>query len=193
VPATEKSIDSARLQGFSPEQIARRRSFFDCSDDTPPNGVLFMSLPLEFPSAWQILELAGTIVSIAALILYIRDKRLVEPVILRPISVRIMNDGSYLVQANLSNEGGRKATGCSAGIEIDGNLIESMVHVPVDSPIGRIGTDWAQRPEFTLYPHRPIPVRTYVRRDPDTRVSFVLRMNQEEKDRENFSLPRPSS
>ena len=130
----------------------------------------------------------GTLVGVAALVLYVREWVRVEPRIVN-VWLRKGDDGTCRIEAYLSNEGGRKATGCTAGIEIGDNLVESLAFVPVDSPAGRIGTDWPEKTRFDMYPRRIFPVRGYIKRPKDTRISLVLRRDDQEMDRLSFSLP----
>ena len=124
-----------------------------------------------------------------ALVLYMWDRFRIEPVIVRVFVQKMHEPDTCLIQADLSNEGGRRASGCSAEIEIDRKPVERLAFVPVDSPIGRIGGDWPEQPRFTMYPRRTVPVRGYVKAPKDTRVSMVLRKEGKEKDRISFSLP----
>ena len=128
-------------------------------------------------------------VAVLALVLYVWDRFRIEPVIVRVFVRKMDEPDTYLIQADLSNEGGRKAGGCSAEIEIDGNPVEQLAFVPVDSPIGRMGVDWPQQPRFTMYPRRTVPVRGYVKAPKGTRISMVLRKDGKGKDRISFSLP----
>lgn len=139
---------------------------------------------------WEVaLSIAGTTVGVAALLLYIWDRIRIEPVIVRVLVRKMDEPDIYLIQADLSNEGGRKASGCTAAIEINSNLVEQLAYVPVDSPIGRIGVDWPQQPRFTMYPRRTMPVRGYLKAPKDTHVSIVLRKDDKEKHRYSFKLP----
>ena len=113
-------------------------------------------------------------VAVLALVLYVWDRFRIEPVIVRVFVGKMDEPDTYLIQADLSNGGGRRAAGCTADIEIDGNPVEQLAFVPVDSPIGRIGLDWPQQPRFTMYARRTVPVRGYVRAWKDTRISMLL-------------------
>jgi len=82
----------------------------------------------------------GTIAAVIALLLYLRDRLRVESVLVQTY-VRIMKPDKYLIQSNISNEGGKKADGYDVVVEIDGNVVTHLAYAPVDSPLGRIGVD----------------------------------------------------
>ncbi len=138
----------------------------------------------------------GTSIGAVALILYLQDKvreRVIEPVIIQTV-VRITgkhgdNPQEYRIEANVSNEGGLRAKDCEAVIQIDGNVVGNLSHVPVDSPIGRIGVNWPSEVRFSLYPRRPIWVTGSVRARPGTIASIVLRANGQENKSPPFELP----
>jgi len=140
--------------------------------------------------SWEItLSSVGTVVAVVALVLYVWERVRIEPVIIRVLVRKSDDPETYLVQADLSNEGGRRVRRCSTEIQIDGNSVAQLAFVPVDSSIGRIGVDWPEQPQFTMYPHRTVPVRGYIKAPEGTRISIVLKKGEKEKNRLSFSLP----
>lgn len=130
----------------------------------------------------------GTGVGTFALILYLQDRLRVDPVILQ-IYLRIIRPETYHLEANVSNEGGRRIDYCDVVVRIKGNDVSSLQWIPVDSPLGRIGADWPAQNWFNLYPRRPIIVRGYVHGAPGTHVTLVLRSQGKEYDSRSLTLP----
>lgn len=131
----------------------------------------------------------GAIVASIALILYMHSARVIIPVINR-VWCEFVRNNCYLIRADLVNEGNKKAVNCSAVIQV-GNQEIPLNFVPIDSLTrGRVGHDWEQNrgAHFTMYSRRIVPVRGYVEYPEGTRVTLILRRNNNEKDRVTFSL-----
>lgn len=134
----------------------------------------------------------GALPAIVALVLYISDAVAVEPVVIQRI-VRIMDEPNrYLIEALISNNGGKEATQCDMVVEIGGNLVSRLSYIPVDSPLGRIGSDWPIEDTFTLYPRIPISVRGYASAPANTRVTVALRYRGRRYGEQTFALPQPT-
>lgn len=138
---------------------------------------------------FEVINVIGIAVAVVALILYIRDRIEVEPVILQTYVDKAAKPDEYIIRAIISNEGGRKADNCEVAIEISGNIDKPLYDVPVDSPKGRIGVDWPKYEKYTLYPRRPKWVRGYITA-PNRQIALVLRRNGKEYDRLSFTLPK---
>lgn len=138
---------------------------------------------------FEVISGIGIAIAVFALILYIRDRIKVEPVILQTYVDKAAKPDEYIIRAFISNEGARKADNCEVAIEIGGNIIKHLDYVPIDSPKGRIGVDWPKYEKHTLYPRRPIWVRKYITA-PNRQIALVLRRNGKEYDRLSFTLPK---
>jgi hypothetical protein len=130
----------------------------------------------------------GTIAAIVALILYVWDKRRIELALIRTY-VSVVSPQEYLLQVNVSNEGGREAEKCDVIVEMNGNVVTHLSYAPVDSPLGKIGVDWPDECTFSLYPRRPMWVRGYVKAPPGTRIAVVLRRKGQQVKNIPFTLP----
>lgn len=128
-------------------------------------------------------------ISILALLLYVRDKIKVEPVI-QQVFVRRLDDNppNHQIQLLLVNIGEKKANECNVDLRVNGNKVGSLVFPTVDSPIGRVGIDWAVENRFTLYPKAPIWVRGYTNAQLDDKIEVILKMGNKICDLREFSL-----
>jgi hypothetical protein len=137
-----------------------------------------------------ILTLIALSVSVFALGVYFIDRQKIDPAILQTFADKTAKSDEYLIRASISNEGAKKADECDVAIEIGGNIVDFLDHVPVDSLKGRIGVDWPKEKKYALYPKRPIWVRGYVQVEPNTQIAIILRRKCKECDRQTFSLPK---
>jgi len=122
-------------------------------------------------------------VGMLALVLYMRDKQRVEPVILQTFVRRPDNSNLryHQIQALVVNNGEKKAENCYVELHVNGNNIGLLDFVPVDSPIGRVGIDWEAKQHFDLYSKIPIWVRRYLTVDPNDKIKLVLKQGGTER------------
>jgi hypothetical protein len=137
-----------------------------------------------------VIGIAGSVVTIIALMMYLRDRGKVEPKIIQTF-VRIMDNHDYLIQAVLSNLGNKTADRCGARLYIGDNPVSDLSFVPVDSPLGRIGPDWPAATLFPLHPRTPVTVRGYLSANQRGQKVHVrlFRDNKEVARSYEFSLP----
>jgi hypothetical protein len=135
------------------------------------------------------LNIVAFVVSIVALLLYVRDKLKVKPVI-QQVFVRRSDDNppNHMIQASIVNIGENKAIDCNVGLLVNRNKVGSLVFPTVDSPIGRVGRDWGIQDRITLYPKTPIWVRGYTNARLDDKIEVVLKQGDKVWDRREFSL-----
>jgi hypothetical protein len=135
------------------------------------------------------LDIVAFAVSIIALLLYVRDKLKVKPVI-QQVFVRRSNDNppNHMIQASIVNIGENEARDCNVELLVNGNKVDSLVFPTVDSPIGRVGRDWAIQDRITLYPKTPIWVRGYTSAGLDDEIEVVLKQGNKVRDRKKFKL-----
>jgi len=135
------------------------------------------------------LSIVAFVVSIVALLLYVRDKLKVKPVI-QQVFVRRSDDTPprHRIDASIVNIGENEAKDCNVELLVNGNKVGSLVFPSVDSPIGRVGRDWAIQDRITLYPKTPIWVRSYTNASLDDEIEVVLKQGNKVWDRRRFKL-----
>jgi hypothetical protein len=135
------------------------------------------------------MNIIAFVISVVALGLYIRDKIQIEPVI-QQFSVRRSDDQPprHMIQALIGNIGEKKAKDCHVDLCVNGNKVSSLVVPQVDSPIGRVGVDWAIKDHFTISPKAPVWVRGWTEANLDDHIKVVLKQGDKEWDKREFSL-----
>lgn len=114
-----------------------------------------------FEEIYGIIGVAGTVISVISLWLYVQDARKNKPKIIQTFQ-HVMDNGEFLIRVFVSNIGHQTAKNCSAKVYLQESQIEDLSFPPIDSPIGRIGADWPKASSFKVHPNTPITLRAYL-------------------------------
>lgn len=86
---------------------------------------------------WESLTVIDFIIGSIALFVYFRDSRRIEPVIIER-RCELMEDESYQIRAQISNEGNRIARQCRVEVQRGTNTLLTLGHAVVDSLRGGV-------------------------------------------------------